>query len=178
MTDADPTATPLSAAVVPSPLGDLTVVVGDFGVRAILFPVERAGRVPIADGAIAAVPARRHRPLLDRVARELDEYFGGRRRSFTLPLDPRGTDFQLRAWRALSDIPYGATSTYARQAAAVGAPTAVRAVGAANGRNPISIVVPCHRVVGANGSLTGYAGGVDAKRFLLDLESADGERLF
>lgn len=169
----------LSSALVASPLGDLTVVVGDRGVRAILFPHERAGRVTV-DVVAAAPPAGRaaHDDLLDRTAAQLAEYFAGERTDFDLPLDPRGTEFQLRAWRALRDIPYGSTTTYAGQAAAIGSPSAVRAVGAANGRNPISIVVPCHRVVGADGTLTGYAGGMDAKRYLLDLESGGEERLF
>jgi methylated-DNA-[protein]-cysteine S-methyltransferase len=103
---------------------------------------------------------------------QLEEYVAGARRDFDLPLAPRGTGFQLAAWRALRDIPYGETRSYAAQARVIGRPDAVRAVGAANGRNPISIIVPCHRVVGADGSLTGYGGGLDRKRWLLEHERA------
>lgn len=101
---------------------------------------------------------------------QLGEYFSGARRAFDLPLAPEGTDFQKTVWRQLSEIPYGTTLSYAAQAAAIGSPKAVRAVAAANARNPIAIVVPCHRVVGSDGSLTGYAGGLARKRALLDLE--------
>ena len=104
------------------------------------------------------------------VRRQLDEYFAGSRRSFDLPLVPAGTPFQSRVWEALARIPWGTTVTYGELAARVGRPGAARAVGAAVGRNPISIVVPCHRVVGAGGALTGYAGGLDRKAFLLALE--------
>jgi len=111
-------------------------------------------------------------PLLLRLRRELDDYFAGSLRTFSVAVDPQGTDFQRRAWAALMAIPFGATRTYGQQAHAIGRPTAMRAIGAANGRNPIAIVVPCHRVVGADGSLTGYAGGLVVKEFLLRLESA------
>lgn len=104
--------------------------------------------------------------------RQLDEYFARRRTCFDLALEFIGTDFQRRVWAALMSIPYGQTRTYAEIAAALGKPSAARAVGAANGRNPISIVAPCHRVIGAGGALTGFAGGLGAKRFLLDLEGA------
>lgn len=104
------------------------------------------------------------------VRRQLGEYFGGDRVAFDLPLAPRGSAFERRVWRALVDIPYGETTSYGELAGRVGRPGAARAVGAANGRNPISIVVPCHRVIGADGSLTGYGGGLDRKRFLLELE--------
>lgn len=109
-------------------------------------------------------------PVLEETARQLSEYFSGKRREFSLPLSPKGTEFQLRVWRALETIPYGETRSYGDMARLIGSPKACRAVGMANHRNPISIIVPCHRVVGANGSLTGYGGGLDAKRFLLDLE--------
>lgn len=109
-------------------------------------------------------------PVLEETARQLSEYFSGKRREFFLPLSPKGTEFQLRVWRALETIPYGETRSYGDMARLIGSPKACRAVGMANHRNPISIIVPCHRVVGANGSLTGYGGGLDAKRFLLDLE--------
>ena len=108
--------------------------------------------------------------VLRQACRELDEYFAGRRRTFSVALAPRGTEFQKLAWTALLQIPYGETRTYGQQAHAMGRPTAVRAVGAANGKNPIGIIVPCHRVVGADGTLTGYAGGLGNKAFLLKLE--------
>ena len=103
--------------------------------------------------------------------RELEEYFAGERREFSLALEPAGTPFQMRVWQALRAIPYGETISYGELARRIGNPRAVRAVGLANGRNPISIIVPCHRVIGANGTLTGYGGGLERKRFLLALES-------
>ena len=109
-------------------------------------------------------------PVLEDAVRQLQEYFAGDRREFDLPLEPAGTPFQLRVWELLRDIPYAQTINYGQLANRVGNPNASRAVGLANGRNPISIVVPCHRVIGANGSLTGYGGGLDRKRTLLDLE--------
>jgi methylated-DNA-[protein]-cysteine S-methyltransferase len=109
--------------------------------------------------------------VLVRTRQQLEEYFAGTRTEFDLPLAPTGTGFQLRVWQALTEIPYGRTESYGHVAARLGlVPGASRAVGLANGANPISIVVPCHRVIGANGSLTGYGGGLDRKRFLLDLE--------
>lgn len=107
---------------------------------------------------------------LDPVCRQLDEYFAGRRRTFDVALAPRGTDFQHAVWRALMDIPYGRTESYSGLALRIGQPRAVRAVGAANGANPIGIIVPCHRVIGRNGTLTGYAGGLERKEQLLRLE--------
>jgi methylated-DNA-[protein]-cysteine S-methyltransferase len=109
-------------------------------------------------------------PLFTQTKLELDAYFLGKLRSFSIPLAPKGTDFQKRAWIALTKIPYGETRTYGQQAQSVGQPTAVRAMGAANGKNPIGIIVPCHRVIGANGTLTGYAGGLHNKALLLKLE--------
>jgi O-6-methylguanine DNA methyltransferase len=103
---------------------------------------------------------------------ELEEYFAGKRREFSIPLDLRGTEFQLKCWRALLDIPYGETRSYRDLARAIGHPQAFRAVGMSNNRNPIAIIVPCHRVIAADGSLCGYGGGLDIKRKLLDLESA------
>lgn len=114
--------------------------------------------------------ARAPDPLAEQLARELTEWFAGARRNFGLPLALRGTPFQRSVWEALRAIPYGAVKSYGELAKSLGKPDAVRAVGAANGRNPVSIVVPCHRVIGANGSLTGYAGGLERKRFLLALE--------
>jgi len=108
--------------------------------------------------------------LILRCKKQLEEYFAGKRKTFDLPLAPRGTDFQQRVWKALQEIPYGETRTYGEIAAAVGNPKAARAVGMANNRNPIGIIVPCHRVVGANGKLVGYAGGMEKKEWLLELE--------
>ena len=110
-------------------------------------------------------------PLLDRAAEQLRAYFGGELRAFDLPLDMQGTAFQKSVWLQLLEIPYGQTRSYSDIARALGAPKAVRAVGAANGRNPIAIIVPCHRVIGAGGSLVGYGGGLPLKKFLLDLEA-------
>lgn len=148
---------------IPSPVGPLHLVAdGDGALTHLLFDDERW---PTPD----ARPAPRAAPFRE-VRTQLEQYFAGERRAFDLPLAPRGTPFQLAAWAALRDIPHGRTRSYAQQAAAIGRPAAVRAVGAANGRNPIAVVVPCHRVVGADGGLTGYGGGVDRKRVLLDLE--------
>jgi methylated-DNA-[protein]-cysteine S-methyltransferase len=150
-----------------SPLGELTLVGSDAGLRAVVWPADRGGRVPL--GPLVDGDA----PVLAEARRQLEEYFAGDRRTFELPLDLVGSDFQVAVWRSLADIPYGTTATYGEQATRLGNPAAVRAVGAANGRNPVSIVLPCHRVVGADGSLTGFAGGLDAKRWLLDFESRD-----
>jgi methylated-DNA-[protein]-cysteine S-methyltransferase len=109
-------------------------------------------------------------PVFLQLRQELHEYFDGKRKRFEVKLAPEGTEFQKAAWKALTKIPFGQTRSYGEQAAAIGNPKAVRAIGAANGRNPIAIVVPCHRVIGANGTLTGYAGGLDKKEFLLKLE--------
>jgi methylated-DNA-[protein]-cysteine S-methyltransferase len=113
-------------------------------------------------------------PLLIDAADQLRAYFAGELREFDIPLAPSGTAFQRQVWSAVSAIPYGATATYSEIAAAVGRPSARRAVGAANGRNPLPVIVPCHRIVGAAGGLTGYGGGLDRKRSLLDLEAAAG----
>lgn len=109
-------------------------------------------------------------PLLSQAKKELDEYFAGTRKEFTVPLSLHGTEFQMKVWNALRQIPYGETRTYGEIAVAVGNPAACRAVGMANNRNPVAIIVPCHRVIGKNGSLTGYAGGLDMKEKLLQLE--------
>ncbi len=119
-------------------------------------------------------PCDESHPVVGEAVRQLREYFAGERRRFDLPLDMSGTEFQKRVWRALLEIPYGETRSYSHIAAAIGAPRAVRAVGAANGNNPIPIVVPCHRVIGASGRLVGYGGGLEMKRLLLDLEARHG----
>jgi methylated-DNA-[protein]-cysteine S-methyltransferase len=113
-------------------------------------------------------------PLLLDAAHQLRAYFAGELREFELPLSPRGTAFQRQVWAAVSAVPYGSTATYSEIAAAVGRPSAFRAVGAANGSNPLPLIVPCHRIIGAAGALTGYGGGLDRKRSLLDLEAAAG----
>lgn len=121
------------------------------------------------DGEPQGSPASAN-PLLDEAARQLRAYFEGRLRRFDLPLDPQGTEFQKRVWRELETIPFGEIRTYAQVAAAIGEPRAVRAVGAANGANPLPIVVPCHRVIGSSGKLVGYGGGLPMKKRLLELE--------
>lgn len=156
----------LMSGTAASPLGDLTIIVSVRGVRALLWEVEKAGRVRVGD----AVPAAHE--VIEEARRQLADYFSGSRVAFDLPLDPVGTDFQQRAWQALREIPYGETISYGTQARRLGDVGLARAVGAANGRNPISIIVPCHRVIGSSGSMTGYAAGIDAKRFLLDHERA------
>jgi methylated-DNA-[protein]-cysteine S-methyltransferase len=151
----------------PTPVGMLTLVASDRGLRAVLWPKlspQRAG--------ISPRPRRDPvHPILRKTVQQLDEYFAGVRTSFDLPLDLDGTRFQLAAWRSLAEIPYGATTTYGRQAAALGIPKAARALGAANGANPVCIVLPCHRVIGADGSLTGFGGGLPTKQWLLDHEA-------
>jgi methylated-DNA-[protein]-cysteine S-methyltransferase len=154
----------VSHTVVDSPLGPLTLRAHD-GVLSGLYMVEHRR------GPDASALGEPDEDGLPAVREQLAAYFAGELRAFDVPLDLRGTAFQQRVWAALRDIPYGETRTYGELAAALGAPSASRAVGLANGRNPISIVVPCHRVVGASGSLTGYAGGVERKRALLDLEA-------
>jgi methylated-DNA-[protein]-cysteine S-methyltransferase len=144
-----------------TPVGTLTAVADDGGLRALLFSCEQA-----PEGADEGP-----HPVLTSTARQLEEYFSGERRMFELPLELAGTAFQRRAWLALASIPYGSTVSYGEQARRLGHPAAARAVGAANGRNPVSIVLPCHRVVGTDGALTGYGGGLDVKRALLDHEA-------
>ena len=126
--------------------------------------------------SFGAAGGRDETPLLLETRRQLQEYFAGSRREFALPLELRGTEFQKRVWRALESIAYGETRAYADIASAVGNPKAVRAVGMANHNNPIVIIIPCHRVVGKNGSLTGYGGGLDIKKLLLELEQNWKER--
>jgi len=159
------------STVLPSPVGDLTIVATDQGVRAVLWPRDDDSRVALPE---TTPDPQRHHPVLAAAVAQLGEYFAGTRTTFDLPLDLRGTDFQLASWRALADIPFGATSTYGDVARGLGRPGAARAVGAATGRNPVSIVLPCHRVLGSDGSLTGFAGGLVTKRWLLRHEGALG----
>jgi methylated-DNA-[protein]-cysteine S-methyltransferase len=147
-----------------SPLGQLALVASERGLRAVLWPNDQPARVPLPALVTGASP------VLDEACAQLDAWFAARRTTFDVPFDLIGTAFQVAAWLALATIPYGTTRSYAQQATALGRPTAARAVGAANGRNPLSIVLPCHRVIGANGALTGFAGGIDAKRWLLEFE--------
>lgn len=147
---------------VDTPVGPLGLVASERGLRRILWPGE-----PGAGGDPAVLAA---------AARQLREYFDGSRTAFELPLELDGTDFQRRAWLALAEIPYGETRSYGEQARRLGVPRAARAVGAANGANPLPIVLPCHRLVGADGSLTGFGGGLDVKRRLLEHEAATRPR--
>ncbi len=151
---------------VESPVGMLRIFATDEGLRAVLWPQNDEKRLKLE----SEPDERADHPVLVRAERQLAEYFAGQRHAFDVPLDPVGTPFQRSAWLELREIPYGETRTYGEQAAAIGRPRAPRAVGAANGRNPLSIFVPCHRVIGADGSLTGFAGGLETKRFLLALE--------
>ena len=168
--DAGKTVTPeIVFTRAPSPVGDL-LLVGDRHGRGVAL---RGIYFANAAHAGKAVPqgAREDAIVFAKVLEQLEAYFDGKLTTFDLELAPRGTDFQRKVWRALAAIPYGETTTYAAIAKAIGQPSAVRAVGAANGKNPLSIVVPCHRVIGQDGTLTGYAGGLPSKRCLLDLES-------
>ncbi len=146
-----------------SPSGEMRLVAEDEALVAIYFPQHNRPAWPEVAEAVS-------HPVLVQAVRELGEYFSGTRREFSVPYALHGTEFQRRVWAALAEIPFGATRTYLQIAQAIGAVQAVRAVGAANGRNPLSIIVPCHRVIGADGSLTGYGGGLAAKRWLLTHE--------
>ena len=157
----------VNAIVHNSPVGPLTLVSDDGSLVGLHF---EGWNPPV--GAL-----RESDPVLAATAWQLDAYFAGRLRTFDLPLAPAGTPFQQRVWSALRGIPFGETRSYAQLAKAIGKPSAMRAVGAANGRNPIAIVVPCHRVIGADGSLTGFGGGIDRKKFLLSLEQGNELRL-
>lgn len=154
---------------IPSPVGALTLVASDAGLTAILWEDDRPGRVKLGD--LEEAPEH---PVLAEAERQLQGYFAGERKRFDVPLDFRGTDFQKRVWAALLTIPFGETRSYGEIARQIGRPGASRAVGAANGRNPISIIAPCHRVIGSNGSLTGFAGGLAAKELLLGMERRVG----
>ena len=152
----------MSSYLCPSPIGPLTLVEEDGALAAVRFHPD----LP-RDAASFALPST---PLLRQAAAELREYFAGQRRQFTVPLAPKGTPFQQKVWKALQEIPYGETRSYKEIAIAVGNEKACRAVGLANNRNPLPIFIPCHRVVGSDGKLVGYAGGLDVKTFLLELE--------
>ncbi len=149
-----------------SPVGPLKLVASEHALAAILWENDSPWRVPLPERF-----ENRDHPVLCNTKQQLEEYFAGRRRSFDLPLEMRGTPFQSRVWKALLSIPHGETRSYLQLATQLGDPKATRAVGAANGRNPISIVVPCHRVIGSSGKLTGFAGGLHTKEYLLRHES-------
>lgn len=151
-----------------SPIGPLRLIASDTGLRAVLWPDDDPSRIHLNESTIVDGG----HPILAASVAQLEEYFEGTRTGFDLPLDPHGTDFQRACWRALAMIPYGSTASYREQAEMIGRPNAVRAVGGANGRNPLSIVLPCHRVIASSGALTGFAGGLDTKKWLLDFESA------
>ncbi|WP_304951873.1 methylated-DNA--[protein]-cysteine S-methyltransferase [uncultured Alistipes sp.] len=148
-----------------TPVGPVTVTATERAVTAVRF-----GAAGPAVGQAGDLP-----PVLRQAVEELREYFAGERREFTLPLAPAGTPFQQQVWTALREIPYGTTCSYGRIAERIGRPKACRAVGMANNRNPIAIVVPCHRIVGASGALVGYAAGLEVKEKLLALESMNNE---
>ena len=168
MTSAMPAAR--THVTIASPVGPLTLVAAGGRLAGLYMEAQRH----LPGTAAFGVPGDPAGEPFASAARQLGDYFEGRLTRFELDLDPAGTPFQRRVWLALRDIPYGQTVSYGELAASIGAPAASRAVGLANGKNPISIVVPCHRVVGSDGSLTGYGGGLDRKRFLLDLEQGAG----
>lgn len=155
-----------------SPVGRLTLTSDGEKLASVWFENHR---LPMRPDAERAVSERREDAVLRQARRELDEYFAGKRTQFSVPLAPRGgTAFQRRVWDALAKIPFGATATYGSVAQQIGASTAVRAVGGAVGANPLPIVIPCHRVVGARGALTGFGGGLERKRLLLTIEGHTG----
>jgi methylated-DNA-[protein]-cysteine S-methyltransferase len=154
-----------SYKTIASPVGALTLVASDKGLTAILWENDRPDRV-----RLGALKEDADHPILGETERQLGAYFAGTLTVFDLPLDFNGSDFQKSVWQALLTIPFGETRSYGEIARQIGRPSASRAVGAANGRNPISIVAPCHRVIGSNGTLTGFAGGLEAKQLLLGLE--------
>jgi methylated-DNA-[protein]-cysteine S-methyltransferase len=151
----------------PSPVGELVLTASDTSLTGVYFPTFRAHATWLED--VGRGPAGE---LLDRARCQLTEYFARTRTTFDLPLDPPGTTFERQVWDLLRTIPYGATTSYGELARRLGDQRATRAVGAANGKNPIPIIIPCHRVVGARGELTGFGGGLDRKRWLLEHEGA------
>jgi methylated-DNA-[protein]-cysteine S-methyltransferase len=151
--------------VIDSPVGELKLVASDKGLVAILWENDSPRRVRLSE-----LVANEKHPVLVETEHQLDEYFAGKRKAFSVPFDMRGTRFQQDVWAALLAIPFGETRSYGQLAKQLGNPRASRAVGAANGKNPVSIIVPCHRVIGSSGKLTGFAGGLDTKAHLLNLE--------
>jgi methylated-DNA-[protein]-cysteine S-methyltransferase len=161
--------------ILETPLGRLFVGGSDAGLHLVKFVDQRESEAALVTEleSLAGEPASRGGPPSAPAVSQLREYFAGTRVDFDLPLAPHGTPFQLKVWRALCDVPSGMTASYGDIAHAIGQPGASRAVGRANNRNPISIVVPCHRVIGANGTLTGYGGGLDRKAWLLNHETSE-----
>ena len=155
----------LAYKIIESPVGKLKLVASDKGLVAILWGNDKPRRVHLSE----LVENKQH-PVLLKTERQLAEYFAGKRKEFSITLDMRGTRFQNDVWDALLAIPFGETRTYGQLAKQLGKPQASRAVGAANGKNPVSIIVPCHRVIGSSGKLTGFAGGLETKAHLLSLE--------
>lgn len=149
-----------------SPVGELTLIASDQGLAAILWEDDKPSRVRVTSHL-----ENKNHPLLLKTEKQLNEYFDRKRTSFSIKLDMVGTDFQKMVWKALTEIPFGSTQSYGELAKKIGRAKASRAVGAANGKNPISIIVPCHRVIGASGKLTGFAGGLKVKAQLIALES-------
>jgi len=147
-----------------TPIGELTLTASDSSLTGVYFPTSRHGPAPAGTDT--------SNEILTRAGTELSEYFAGTRTTFDLPLDATGTAFERRVWELLRAIPYGTTTSYGELAKRLGDPKEARAVGAANGKNPIPIIVPCHRVIGANGDLTGFGGGIERKRWLLQHEGA------
>jgi len=155
----------LAFKIIESPVGELKLVASDHGLVAVLWENDRPTRVRLNEMA-----ENDQHPVLVETERQLDEYFSGKRKEFSVALDMSGTRFQKDVWEALLAIPFGETRSYGQLAKQLGNPRATRAVGAANGRNPVSIIVPCHRVIGSSGKLTGFAGGLDVKAHLLSME--------
>ncbi len=154
-----------SYKMIRTPVGILKLIASDKGLVAVLWPNDNTQRTKLTEGR-----ENKKHPILLQAEKQIQDYFGGKLKKFSVPLDMKGTDFQKRVWKALLKIPYGRTKSYGELASQIGSPLASRAVGMANGRNPISIIVPCHRVIGANGKLTGFAGGLEVKAQLLHLE--------
>jgi len=157
--------------IMPTVLGKLKLIASDKGLAAILWENDKPDRVRLEN----PIEDKKH-PILLQTERELSEYLAGKRKTFSVKFDPAGTPFQSKVWEALEKIPFGETCSYAAIAKKIGNVKAVRAVGAAIGRNPISVMVPCHRVIGSSGDLTGFAGGLDTKKFLLALECGKNEK--
>jgi methylated-DNA-[protein]-cysteine S-methyltransferase len=160
----------LAYKIIESPIGKLKLVASDRGLVAILWENDSPRRVRLDEPV-----EEKQQPIILETEQQLGEYFSRKRKTFSIALDMRGTRFQKDVWEALLAIPFGETRSYGQLARLLGNPRATRAVGAANGRNPISIIVPCHRVIGSSGKLTGFAGGLETKAHLLDLE---GDKLF
>ncbi len=154
--------------IIKSPVGLITLIASEKALVSLLWPSSSA-KLELPEKTI-----KKENSILTATTTQLEEYFAGKRKIFDLPLDPQGTEFQKLVWQQLAKIPYGKFISYGEQARRLGRPKAARAVGAANGKNPISIIIPCHRVLGASGTLTGYAGGLEVKQRLLRLEGATG----